>query len=356
MTNARDHARDPDCASIAFLVPFLHIVLTSQGSKHRPTARSRAGTKRALPRVLCIVGPTSGGKTKLGIELAKQFDGEIINADARQVYSGFDIGTGKPSDGSQGVYRRRKTFLVDGVPHELMDFLPPTRTFSVAEWRDETMKAIRRITARHHLPIVVGGTGLYIQALVDHYRIPEVPSQPAFRSAMESKTLDELVVSMMRLDPDAARVVDLKNRRRVLRALEVITFTGKPFSKQRTREEPDVEVLMIAPKHSREALHERINASVEKMIERGWIDEIRLLRDRGVAWNAPAMSSIGYRELGAYIRGETTLDLAIEQVKRATRQYAKRQMTWFRRDERIHWIADDSEAMTLVSRWLTQMD
>lgn len=285
--------------------------------------------------------------------MAKKFNGEVINADARQVYTNFDIGTSKPSEGVKGVYRRRSCFMVEGIPHYLMDFLPPNQTLTVTEWREKTMTAIHGITSRGHLPMIVGGTGLYIQSLVDNYQIPPVPPQPAFRAAMEAKPLAELSAMLVRMDPDALRVVDLKNRRRVLRALEVITFTGKPFTKQRTLAEPDVEALLIAPKRSREELHERIDHAVERMVERGWIDEVRRLHDEhGIAWDAPAMSSIGYRELGRYIRGEIALEEAIALAKRATKQYAKRQMTWFRKDPRIHWIASKQEAMELVERWL----
>ncbi len=284
--------------------------------------------------------------------MAKKFNGEVINADARQVYTDFDIGTSKPSEGAQGVYRRRRCYLVEGIPHYLMDFLPPTQTLTVAEWREKAMIAIHGITARGHLPIVVGGTGLYVQSLVDNYQIPPVAPQPAFRSAMETKSLADLSLMLVRMDPDAARVVDMKNRRRVLRALEVVTYTGKPFTKQRTLAEPDVDPLILAPKRTREELHARIDQAVEKMVERGWMDEVRRLHAKGIAWDAPAMTSIGYRELGAYVRGERTLEEAIACVKRATKQYAKRQMTWFRKEPRIHWVGSQDEAMALVKRWM----
>ncbi len=242
--------------------------------------------------------------------------------------------------------------MVEGIPHELMDFLPPTHTCTVVEWRALAMQAIRSITLRGHLPIVVGGTGMYIQALIDNYQIPAVSPQPTFRAAMAGKSLDELVKILLRLDPDAARVVDLKNDRRVLRALEVTTFTGKPFTAQRCRGEPELAPLIIAPLRSREELHERIDHAVEKMVERGWIDEIRRLREQGIPWDAPAMSSIGYRELGVYIRGEGTLEQAIVLAKRATKQYAKRQMTWFKRDKRIRWVETIEEAVRVVKQWM----
>lgn len=320
--------------------------------KTESSTRSRTGRKRALPRVLCIVGPTSSGKTNLAIRLAKRFQGEIINADARQVYKDFTIGTGKPAEGKRGVYERRRVFMVEGIPHYLMDFLPPEQAFTVADWRKTALKAIRYITKRNHLPMVVGGTGLYIQALLDNYSIPSVAPQPAFRAAMEKKTLEELVALLGKVDPGALTVVDLKNPRRVLRALEVVTYSGKTFSAQRKRAKPAVDAFVISLFRTKEDLHARIDLAVENMVERGWIDEIRRVHKQGIPWDAPAMTSIGYRELSRYVRGECKLEEAIDQTKRATRQYAKRQMTWFKRDKRIHWVKDDEEAERLVKAWL----
>lgn len=325
----------------------------SDGKSKRPRTNSPGSTKRALPRVLCIVGPTSSGKTLLGVRLAHVFRGEIINADARQVYQEFDIGTGKPIGGRRECKRGRCYYLFEGVPHYLMDFLPPDQLFTVAEWREKAITAIRYIRRRKHLPIVVGGTGLYIQSLVDNYQIPEVPPQPAFREAMATKPLDELADRLIHLDPEAEKVVDLKNPRRVLRALEVITFTGKPYTSLRKKAKPLVEPILIGMKRSKEELRARIDEAVETYIEAGWLDEIRRVKKSGTPWDAPAMTSIGYRELGAYIRGETTLESAIQKTKDATWQYAKRQMTWFNRDKRIHWVKDEDAAEKLVKKWLS---
>lgn len=243
-------------------------------------------------------------------------------------------------------------YLFEEVPHYLMDYLPPTELLTVAEWREKAMTAIKGIRKRGKLPVVVGGTGLYIQALVDNYQIPAVPPQDSFRKAMEKKTLPELVKLLLRLDPAAEKLVDIKNPRRVLRALEVATFTGKPFTEQKGAANPVIEPLLIAIKHDREVLRERIHAAVEAYVEAGWIDEIRRLHESGIRWDAPAMTSIGYRELGNYIQGETTLEKAIELTKHATWQYAKRQLTWFKRDQRIHWVKDEEEAEKLVKDWL----
>lgn len=275
-----------------------------------------------------------------------------MNADARQVYREFDIGTGKPIGGKRTSKGGRSMYLIEDVPHYLMDYLPPSELLTVVEWREKAMTAIRGIRKRGKIPLVVGGTGLYIQALVDNYQIPAVPPQESFRKAMSGKSLAELVKLLLRLDPAAEKLVDIKNPRRVLRALEVSTFTGKPFTEQKGAAKPVIDPLLIAIKRERDELRERINLAVEAYVEAGWIDEIRRLNASGISWEAPAMTSIGYRELGAYIRGESTLEQAIELTKRATWQYAKRQLTWFKRDTRIHWVKDDEEAEKFVEKWL----
>ncbi len=326
---------------------------TPRSSKNA-SAPPKRSARRALPRVVFVVGPTSSGKTALGIAIAKALDGEVINADARQVYQGCAIGTGVPEGGVRTTYQGHPCYLVDGVPHYLMDFLPPTEAYTVTEWRTKALKAIRAIARRGKLPIVVGGTGMYIQALVDNFWIPPVAPEPAFREAMGQKPLSELVALLQKLDPEAARTVDLKNPRRVIRALEVVTYSGKSFAKQRRRRAPVVHAYQIGIAREKEELHARIDQAVEQMIERGWLDEIRALREEGVEWDAPAMTSIGYRELGAYLRRETTLESAIAAVKKATKEYTKRQRTWFKRDGRIQWVTSVEEGVTQVRAWLAQ--
>ncbi len=304
------------------------------------------GLKRALPRVLCIVGPTASGKTALGIHLAKRYKGEVVNADARQVYRGFDIGTGKPQHLKKG--------LVEGVRHHLFDAFSPEHVLNVTDWRRRALRALSDIRGRDHVPILVGGTGMYIQALVDNYHIPAVPPHPEFRRAMEGKSLQDLVALFTRVDPEAALVVDIKNRRRVLRALEVATFTGKSFAQQRLKGRPLVDPYLIAIAYDRPVLYARIHAAVDQMIARGWVEEVRALLAAGVAPSAPAMSSIGYREMIDVVRGRRTLEQARIAIKQATRRYAKRQLTWFKRDPRVHWVKNEKEAIRLVGRWLAR--
>jgi tRNA dimethylallyltransferase len=307
---------------------------------------------KTLPRVVFVVGPTSSGKTDLGLQIAKKYDGEVINADSRQIYREVDIGTGKP----KGQHRRRgggAVYMVEGVPHYLMDFLPPDKTYSVAEWRDAALKDIKVIAKRGKLPIVVGGTGLYISSLVDNYEFPGVSPQPELRKAYEEKTLAELVRILLASDADAASIVDLKNKRRVVRALEIISFSGKKLSALRERKaQPLVDALQIGIRRTQDDLYRRLEATIDRMVEEGLFDEVQRLLAKKISPDAPGMTSIGYRDIVRALNGEISNDDAIELFKRRTRQYTKRQITWFKRDPRIQWVASAAEGMTTVKNWI----
>ena len=308
---------------------------------------------KSLPRIVCVVGPTSSGKTALGLRLAKKFHGEIINADSRQIYKEFSIGTGKPV-GQRGVSQGHRAFIVKDVPHYLMDFLEPMKTFTVIDWREKAVEAIKGITKRGNLPLIVGGTGLYITSLVDNFDFPKVEPNLALREAFAEKPLAELVKVLLKIDPAAEQLVDLKNPRRVVRALEVATFTGKPFTEQKAVARPQFDVFQVGIRWSREDLYARINDEVESMVNRGWPDEIRRLLEEGVSITAPAMSSIGYREMLQYVQGTMTLEKALEATKQAVRRYAKKQESWFKRDIRIRWVKNEAEGVELVAAWLKE--
>lgn len=307
--------------------------------------------RHAFPRVVFVVGPTSSGKTDLGLRLAKQFGGEVINADARQIYRELSIGTGKPS-GRRGKWKGHTAYLVNGVPHYLMDFLPPDKTYTVAQWREAALRAVKGMVKRGSLPIVVGGTGLYISALIDNYHFPSVAPQPALRKAYEEKSLDELVRLLLTIDPGASGVVDMKNERRIIRALEVVTYTGKKFSELRTQGEPLVEAFQVGIHRPQDELQARVDRSIENMVEEGLVDEVRALLGRGLKPSLPSMTAIGYQDVARYLQGELTLEEAIASIKRRTRQYTKRQWTWFKRDPRIRWAKEVDEAVEWVREWL----
>ncbi|MDO8584459.1 MAG: tRNA (adenosine(37)-N6)-dimethylallyltransferase MiaA [bacterium] len=306
---------------------------------------------KLLPKVLFIVGPTASGKTKLALELAKEFKGEIINADARQVYRGLSIGTGKPM-GEWKTARGNRAFFVEGVAHHLMDFVSSQKSITVAEWRKKAIKTISDIVARHHLPIVVGGTGLYVQSLLDNLRIPAVPPDASYRTSISQKTLPELVMLLSRMDPEGVKIIDTKNPRRVIRALEIITYTGLSLKEARGKNEPLLDPLVIGLMHDKALLHDRIDQTIDRMMQEGWLQEVRGLLKKGIPLTAVAMSSIGYRELADVVVGKRPLEEAVVTIRRATKQYAKRQMTWFKRDVRIHWMSQREEGDTLLRSWL----
>ncbi len=289
-----------------------------------------------LPRIVCVVGPTSSGKTALSLKLAKQFQGEIINADARQLYRGFDIGTGKPD-----------ILALPDIPHHLFNE-DPTKPLTVTEWRDKTLTCIHDIIRRGHLPILVGGTGLYIQALVDNFSIPEVPPNESLRQELSQLSLPLLVEKLRQLDPDALEVVDVQNPRRVMRALEIVVSTGKSLIEQRQKGEPLVEALQIGIERTREELYVRADKAVDEMLERGWMDEVKKLLAQGMTKETPAMSAIGYRELVDVIEERSILEETVPRIKQYTRNYIKRQVTWFSKERRIYWIRTPEEACEMV--------
>ncbi|MBM5789981.1 tRNA (adenosine(37)-N6)-dimethylallyltransferase MiaA [Candidatus Parcubacteria bacterium] len=313
------------------------------------------------PKIILIVGPTASGKTGLGIEIAKRVGGEVVSVDSRQVYRGMDIGTAKVSPTTtddlsfRGVQppslqRTRLPFLqgrkeayrdlplvVDGVVHWGIDLADPDEEFTVADFKAYAEQKIKEIVRRGQVPILVGGTGLWVSALIDNFDLTETASDPALRAELEARPLGDLFAQYKRLDPEGAEVIDRENKRRVVRALEVCLLTGKPFSTQQTRGEPKYEVLQIGLRVPREVLNERINARVDEMIARGLVDEVRTLRAR-YGCDVDAMTGIGYRQVCAFLDGKCSLEEAVEETKKATRHYAKRQMTWFKRDPRIQWV------------------
>ncbi len=331
-----------------------------------------------LPKIIVIVGPTASGKTDLGLVLAKKYNGEIVSADSRLVYSGMDIGTAKPggqwsstvilgesskaardlSDNGQRFFLRRRndrlTYVVDGIPHHLIDIVNPDQEFSLADYKKMAVDAIDDILQRGKLPIVVGGTGLYVWALVDNLDIPKVAPDNALRKELESKSLPEIVQMLQEKDPESAARIDLKNPRRVMRALEVVMASGQSFARQQTKSEPLFNALQIGLEVPKEELYKRIEARVDAQIEAGLVEEVKSLVDAEYSWELPSMSGIGYRQIGMCLRGELSLSEAVELLKRDTRQYAKRQLTWFKRDKRIQWVRELDETERLVDGFLSQ--
>ncbi len=271
------------------------------------------------PKVIAIVGPTASGKTKMAIDLAKQIDGEIISADSRLVYKGFDIASAKPT-----LEERQ------GVPHHLIDIVEPEFDYSVGNYVDNAREAIYSVLSRGKTPVVAGGTGLYFRVLLENYDLPRVEANPKLREELNQIDRDELLEEIKQLDPISYEKLYGSNKRRIVRALEVMKILNKPFSEVSGEKEPEFEVEWKMPYiESREVLYDRINKRVDLMVEQGLVEETRyLLKKHGRIKNF--VCTIGYKEVLTYIDGEATLDEALEKLKQHTRNYAKRQLTWFR--------------------------
>jgi tRNA dimethylallyltransferase len=277
-----------------------------------------------------VAGPTAVGKTALGIALAAEFDGEVVNADSRYLYRGFDIGVAKPDP----VERR-------GIPHHLIDILPPDGEMTLARYQDLALDVIETVLARNKLPILVGGTPLYINAVVEGWRMPRVPPNPSLRAALETEARtrgpDILMERLREVDPVAAERCG-RNLRRIIRALEVYEATGIPMSAQESKGPPPFEALEIGLTMPRDALYRAVDDRVRDQIERGLVAEVRALLESGIPESAPAMSSLGYRQLLPYLRGESSLEQAIERIRLDTHRYVRHQETWLRRNARLVWI------------------
>jgi tRNA dimethylallyltransferase len=290
------------------------------------------------PRIIAIVGPTASGKTALGIALAKKFGGEIVSADSRQIYRGMDIGTAKPT-----AAERR------AVPHHLIDIKDPDEDYTVADYQRDAFTVIGDVIARGKLPILVGGTGLYVRAVLENLDIPKMPGDPKLRVQIENNIardgLDAAFKRLVALDPEAAYVVDPKNPRRVVRALEVALATGEPFTAQRAKRTPRFETLTLGINPPPEILRERIDRRVDAMMRDGLVDEVATLIKK-YGRTPTAFDAIGYREIIAHLNGELSLDEAVAAIKINTWHYAKRQMTWFKKDHSVRWDNDGDTKQT----------
>lgn len=292
-------------------------------------------------KLIVIVGATASGKTDLAIKLAKKYNGEVVSADSRQIYKGMDVGTAKPLD-------------LEGIPHWLLNIKNPNQQYTVAEFKRDAVKGIKNIQKRGKLPILCGGTGLYIKAVVDNLNIPKVKANPLLRTKIEKEIekhgLEHAFKKLVKLDPEAAYIVDPKNPRRVIRALEITLLTKKPFSRQRKSGKPIFDVLQIGISLLNEKLKQRINQRVDLMIKNGLVEEVKKLFEKYK--NQQAFDAIGYREIIEYLNGKTTLKEATEKIKINTWHFAKRQMTWFKKDKKINWVKNQEEITALIDKFL----
>ncbi len=276
-------------------------------------------------KVIAVVGATASGKTAYAVELAGRVNGEIISADSRLVYKGLDIGTAKPDMDERF-----------GIPHYMIDIVEPEVDYSVGLYANEARNIIEDIISRGKTPVIAGGTGLYFRILLENYDLPKINPDYELREALSKLSFSELYEMLVNLDAEAAKLVVQNDKRRAIRFIEIVKLTGSPVSEARGLKEPEFEVEWIGLNYPREELYDRINRRVDLMIEQGLVDETQnLLSKHGRISNI--INTIGYREILSYLDGELTLEEAKDKLKQNTRNYAKRQLTWFRKNPDIKW-------------------
>lgn len=279
--------------------------------------------KKSKPKVIAVVGPTASGKTSYAVSLAHKVNGEVVSADSRLVYKGFDIGTAKPS-----------LEECEGVPHHMIDIVEPEIDYSAGLYSQDAKKAVMDILSRGKTPIVAGGTGLYFRLLLENYDVPEVPPDYELRGKLSAYTYEELRRMLEKLDPRRASEIEINDKKKIIRALEMAEHLEKPLSEY--KKELEFEVEWIGLNFPREELYERINLRVEMMVKAGLVEETEnLLKQHGRIKNLTC--TIGYQEMIAYLDNQMTLDEAKDKLKQNSRNYAKRQLTWFRKNPLIKW-------------------
>lgn len=290
-------------------------------------------------KIIVILGPTASGKSDLAVKLAKTFNGEVISADSRQVYRGLDIGTGK-------VTKKEMA----GIHHHLLDVASPKKNFDVVQWKEKADKAIRDIIKRGKLPIVCGGTGLYIKALVENITYPDVAPDWKLRAQLETKTTEQLFAILTKLDPARAQTIDPHNPRRLIRAIEIVKHTGTAVPEKKAK--PIYDALLLGVTRSDAELKKRIHVRLLARIKKGMIAEVKKLHDQGVSWKRMNELGLEYRYLALYLQGKMTKQDMISELDTKIGQYAKRQMTWFKKTTRVRWVKTEQHARREVKRFL----
>ena len=289
--------------------------------------------REEINKVLFIVGPTAVGKSKLAIELAKKLNGEIISADSMQVYIGMDIGTAKPT--------REE---LEEIPHHLINLIAPDKSWSVSDFVNNAKDLIGNIAGKGKLPIIVGGTGLYLNALIEGYSFPEIKKDIEVRKRLEGESKQfgslHLYERLKKIDPETAANIHYNDTKRIIRALEVYELTGKPMSELRTKDEENIQFkpVIIGLNMDRHQLYKRIEARIDEMLAKGLIDEVKSLIAEGYDRKLTSMQAIGYKEVAEHLHGKYTYDELVNILKQNTRNFAKRQITWFRRFKDVNWF------------------
>lgn len=291
-------------------------------------------------KLIVILGPTASGKSELAVKLAKKFKGEIVSADSRQIYKGMDIGTGK-------VTKKE----MKGIPHYLLDVASPKRRFTVVQYRKLALRVINKIQKKNKVPFLVGGTGFYIQSIVDGIVIPEVKPDWKLRKDFEKKSTQQLFNLLKKLDPRRANIIEQKNRRRLIRALEIIIKIKRPVPLFRKKPLP-YPVLMIGIKKSPEELKKLIKRRLLKWLKNGLIAEVKRLKKSSLSWKRLEEFGLEYRYLAKYLQGKLNYQEMMEKLQKEIEHFTKRQMTWFKGDKRINWVENQKEAEKLIKKFL----
>jgi len=289
------------------------------------------------PNLIVILGPTASGKSDLAVEIAKQFNGQVISADSRQVYKGMDIGTGK-------ITKQE----MQGIKHYLLDASSPKRRFTVTQFQEKAKQAIEEITKKGKLPILCGGTGFYIQSIVDDIIIPKVKPDWKLRQKLEKQTAEQLFNQLNKLDPKRAKTIDKNNKRRLIRAIEIVLKTKKPVPKLKTQQ--NFNTLIIGITRDKEELKKRIKTRLLQRLEQGMIKEVKKLHQSGVSYKRLEEFGLEYRYIAYYLQNKLKYQEMIDLLQKEIEHYAKRQMTWFKRDKTIIWIKDKKTAFKLVEK------
>lgn len=320
--------------------------------------------KSNRPKLVVILGPTASGKTALSLKLAKKFNGEIISADSRAIYKGLDIGSAKPSRDRSHTNQTDIAFQHDrikmqsprywsfSIPHHLIDIVTPEKTLTLSQYKELATKTIYVIARRKMVPFLVGGTALYIYAVIDNWLIPEVPPNKKLRTKLEKQSATKLYRELLKKDPAAQDFIDPQNKRRIIRALEVIAATKKPFSQQRKQGPKLFDTLILGVKKSPIETKKIIAKRTKQMLKAGLVAEVKRLLKKGSSPASPALSGIHYKEIIAYLKGGITLPEAIAQINKNDEQLVRRQMLWFKKDRRIKWVKNQKESELLMKKFL----
>ena len=307
-------------------------------------------TSQMRQKVIVICGPTASGKTALSIELAKKINGEIVSADSMQIYKDMDIGTAKPT-----------VEEMQGIEHYLIDFVPPDDRYSVADYKIDAKKAIKKILEKGKTPIIVGGTGLYVDSLIYEIEYPNIEFDENYRKELEEQVekqgLDKLYEQAKKIDPQAIEKISKNDKKRILRVLEIYHATGKTKTEQEVesrKKEVEYDYKVFALNWDREKLYERINKRVDIMIEQGLIEEVKQISKKYNKFPT-AMQGLGYKEVVEYLEGNCTKEEMIEKIKKETRHYAKRQLTWFRKNSQTIWLNGQDDIQKNIDNILSNI-